>query len=150
MNIRQAFGGILRKLGDSRSNGELDYLKLSEMQAAALVAIGDLQQRLERADHTLAKVIKQRDIAEGRAKAAEEDLATRKRIGEGERKRLTELRDENVELRKEIGWIPTAFDSYRRGISRITPELSHMAQLAIMELERQAEDWLKPLNEDDA
>jgi len=84
---------------------------------------------------------------EARTRAAEEDLATRKRIGERERKCLTESRDEATKLRKELGWIPSAFDSYKRGIGRIAPELSHMAQLAIMELERQADDWLKPTDD---
>jgi len=84
---------------------------------------------------------------EARTRAAEEDLALRKRVDKRVREALDKERDEATKLRKELGWIPSAFDSYKRGIGRIAPELSHMAQLAIMELERQADDWLKPTDD---
>ena len=156
MNIRQAFDLIYKALGVAVV---LNDKKLSELTDIAVVAIKrvrdedsalltQLKEEQERSASTIAKLTLQRNLAEGRAKAAEEDLALRQRIGERERKALTETRDEATRLRKELGWIPSAFDSFRRGIGRIAPELSHMAQLAIMELERQADDWLNPTEDD--
>ncbi len=90
----------------------------------------------------------QRDSLENTTRLAEEETQRRIRIQQAVQKQLDQSSEELASVKKELGWIPSAFDSYKRGIDRIAPELSPMAQLAIMELERQADDWAKP--EDDS
>ena len=136
MNIRQAFRLILKDLDITVEN--LDLFKLSELTAMAREGIKESKKSGNLARLGCAKALNQVD----NLTKQRDDLTVIARLAEEEADKQGRIR---TKAQKELGWIPNAFDSYKRGIARIAPELSSMAQLAIMELERQADDW----NEDD-
>lgn len=145
MNIRQAMREIMHALDPEHKTDWSDSGPgLSRMVQTTLDLIKRNKEDGPEVDKNLKR---QRDTLTEQLRIAEANHETQVRIRGKVQEQLSAVSEERDRLRKELGWYPSAYESLTRGLGRIAPELSPMAQLAITQLEAQADSWIDPPEE---